>query len=105
MIRVAPTLPTAALVAVTAPVAHRNFLDLGRYLFWLSPTAITNFLWTTVQFVLPAATSLAVAAAGLATTWREPAWRFLRLWLLARRFVIEQVRDLRGLMAAREQAG
>ena len=27
------------------------------------------------------------------------------LWLLARRFVIEQVRDLRGLLAAREQAG
>jgi hypothetical protein len=27
------------------------------------------------------------------------------LWLLARRFVIEQLRDLRGLMAARAQAG
>jgi 4-amino-4-deoxy-L-arabinose transferase-like glycosyltransferase len=83
VIRVGPTLPTAEMVAVTASVAHRNLLDPARYLFWLSPVAIRNVLWTTVQFVLPAATSLAVAAAGLATTWRDPAWRFLRMWLLA----------------------
>ena len=83
VVRVAPTLPTAEMVAVTAPVAHRNFLDPGRYLVWLTPTAIKNFLWTTVQFVLPAATSLGVAAVGGAVTWRDPGWRFLRLWLIA----------------------
>ena len=83
VVSVAPTLPTAAMVAVTAPVAHRNFLDPARYLYWLSPTALRTFLSTTTQFVLPAATSLLVAAAGFATTWREPVWRFTRLWLLA----------------------
>ena len=83
VVRVAPTLATAQLVALTAPVAHRNFLDPGRYLFWLSPLALKNFLWTTVQFVLPVATSLAVAGAGLVATWRRPAWRFLRVWLVA----------------------
>ncbi len=83
VVRVAPTLATAELVALTAPVAHRNFLDPGRYLIWLTPTALKNFLWTTVQFVLPAATSLVVAGVGVAGTWRDPAWRFLRLWLLA----------------------
>ena len=83
VVRVAPTLPTAEMVAVTATVAHRNFLDPGRYLVWLTPTALKNFLWTTVQFVLPAATSLVVAAVGVAATWRDPGWRFLRLWGLA----------------------
>jgi 4-amino-4-deoxy-L-arabinose transferase-like glycosyltransferase len=83
VVRVAPSLPTAELVALTASVAHRNFLDPGRYLIWLTPAAMKNFLWTTVQFVLPAATSLLVAALGVAATWRDPAWRFLRLWLLA----------------------
>jgi len=71
------------MVALTAPVAHRNFLDPARYLIWATPTALKNFLWTTAQFVLPAATSLLVAVLGVAATWREPAWRFLRLWGLA----------------------
>ncbi|HEX5041522.1 MAG TPA: glycosyltransferase family 39 protein [Candidatus Polarisedimenticolaceae bacterium] len=83
VVRVAPTLPTAAMVALTAPVAHRNFLDPARYVVWLSPAAVQTFLWTTAQFVLPAATSLAVAAAGFATTWREERWRFTRIWLLS----------------------
>jgi hypothetical protein len=83
VVRVAPTLATAAMVAVTAPVAHRDFLEPARYLFWFSPTALKNFLWTTVQFVLPFVTTLGVAVAGLVTTWREPVWRFLRVWLVA----------------------
>lgn len=80
---VAPTLATAGLVGLTAPVAHRDFLDPGRYLFWLSPQAVGTVLWTTIQFVLPCATSLLVFLGGLLVTRKESSWRFPRLWLLA----------------------
>jgi hypothetical protein len=79
---VAPTLATANLVALTSPVSHRNFLDLERYLYWLQPQALGSFLWTITRFVLPATTVL-VATVGLIATRRDPAWRFLRVWLCA----------------------
>ena len=79
---VAPTLPTANLVALTSPVAHRDFLDVQRYLYWFQWSALGSFLWTILQFVLPA-TTLLVAVLGAMATWHDRAWRFVRVWLLA----------------------
>jgi hypothetical protein len=81
--RVAPTLATAGLVGLTAPVAHRDFLDPGRDLFWLSPDALLTVRWTTIQFVLPFVTSLLVFLLGMWVTRREEAFRFPRLWVAA----------------------
>ena len=83
-------------------------LGYGEVLRSVAPAFATSALMAAAVVGLDAAAGDALRARHLYLVTAIPVGALVYLgglWLLARRFVIEQVRDLRGLMAARRQAG
>jgi O-antigen/teichoic acid export membrane protein len=83
-------------------------LSYGELLRSVAPAFATSALMAAAVLGLDAAAGEALRARHLYLVTAIPVGVSVYLggmWLLARRFVIEQLRDLRGLMAARGQAG